>query len=94
MAANCGNCIDGIINLNNEPCRTCLLTDPPGRARPLWRDRTGSVTLEEVKRLMDEKVRTGEIKIFTGEGHISDVYVLPPQKSAIMVETNGQMRMF
>jgi hypothetical protein len=94
MTKNCGNCVDGIVNLNNEPCHTCLLTDPPGRARPLWRGRDSGVTLEEVKRLMAEGVKTGKIKIFTGGDHVPDVYMPPPPPRAIMVETNGQMRLF
>jgi len=91
---NCGNCIDASVNLNNEPCRTCILTDPPGRARPLWRGRYGGATLEEVKKQMDEGVRAGKIKIFTGSDHVPDVWMPPPPRSITMVEKSGQMRLF
>ena len=94
MTKNCGNCVDGIANLNNEPCRTCILTDPPGRDKPLWRGRDSGVTLDEVKRLMDVNVKAGKIKIFTESDHVPDVYMPFPPPRAVMVETNGQMRMF
>jgi hypothetical protein len=91
---NCGNCIDASVNLNSEPCRTCILTDPPGRARPLWRGRDGGITLEEVKKQMAEAVRAGKIKIFTGGDHVPDVWMPPPPRSINMVEKSGQMRLF
>ena len=94
MTNDCVKCINGITNINDEPCHTCLLTDPPGRARPLWRDSSGSVTLEEVIQQMAEDVKTGRIKIFTGRDHVPDVYTPPPPPRAVMVEPTGQLRMF
>lgn len=43
---------------------------------------------------MDVNVKAGKVKIFTGGDHVPDVYVPPPPPRAIMVETNGQFRLF
>jgi hypothetical protein len=94
MKNNCINCKDISVNINHEPCHTCLLTDPPGRARPLWRDKSGNVTLEEVTQQMAEDVKAGKIKIFTGGAHVPDVYTPPPPPRAVMVEPTGQLRIF
>lgn len=33
---HCITCMSALVNINEQPCRTCMHTEPIGRARPLW----------------------------------------------------------
>lgn len=39
---HCLSCKDSEIDINALPCRTCLHTEPVGRARPLWSSKTST----------------------------------------------------
>jgi len=46
---HCLYCKEATTDINDEPCRTCMHTEPTGRARPLFIPKDRQETLEPEK---------------------------------------------
>lgn len=62
---SCGSCRHVCCNINDEPCRACIHTDPPGRSRPMWEYRANLPGMPEVWPETQVKTETGgQMRLF------------------------------
>jgi hypothetical protein len=59
---HCVTCRWFSLDINQEPCRGCLDTEPVGRARPLWELGTGETALDRFIEDMEDE--GGQLRLF------------------------------